>query len=371
MTIDLSSIRLGKEASRLSQLDLDLPPLERAKLVHYGSWWVLPWARIGRKRLVGVRMVPGVPFSESPVVRVTRHEVETVASRPRFFVPVLIYQDMILSAERWQAARKMSAATWSEFESLHRALGGDDLSSVRAVLEDEALQQSVAVAKGKAIADGFSRLDPSPETIAYRAYLVAATTAPPQAPLPLPEEIGSWRAAAASVALVANQNINLMRGREGTVTDRIYRSAWEMLLQPPGLDCFQSRVVTQVVSATGSSAKGLPMEAARILFEHEGDVPAEWLADPMWAVVRSLGKAQARYDAMAHFEAAKALTKSEQFERVFTALIGVEYWRYGLSKEPFPQVMEAARLLAEEQEWSEIAEAIGETIEVARRAVAQ
>lgn len=368
-SFDPSAFDLSGEAGGACNLDFELSADDRAKPMGYGTWWVLPFAKTTGRNLIGVRMVPGVRFADSPIVQLHGYEVETIASRPSSLVPVMFFYKMNSTKQDWEERRRLSDSDWAELEALHEALGGKDrLKALREVLDDDRLKQASAGRIGgrkdynAALAEIFPRLDPTPETAAYRAYVQEAVRRD-QAPTPFPE-VGCWRAALAAVAYVTNRIFEGKRIRE-----EVY-SAWELVRIPPGLDSFQYGIPAHIANPTGESAERLPMEAPQSLVEHEKDVFKEWIADPMWSVVEALAEQGPKYNGLAHLDAAEALRANGQYDRVFTALIGAEYWRAALfPRKPFAQVAQAAKLLAEEHRWEEIAEGIAGNIEAAKQYV--
>ena len=344
---------LGQEAQAACDLRFDLDEDHWLSIWEYGTWWVLPIARTFTDHIVGLRLTPNLPLHESPVVELFGHEALTVASRPAYLVPAMILRGALAGVDIWKAQADRSEEVWGDLEAMHGALGGDDgLSRVRALLGDKALREAACgIDTFRSVAgDLFSRADRAPETVAFRAYVQQATETHAAA-LPLPD-VGCWRAAAASVALLSNG----MAEWKGSRLDDQLAAAWEVCLQPPGLDSFQVGSPSHLIGPTSQSHETVA-NAARLLVANAARLPAGWISDSRWEATRALAEST-RYNGGPHMDAAGLLAAAGRSEQALTCLISSAYWMRVATSEPFEPLFQAARILAHESQWTEIADAL-------------
>jgi hypothetical protein len=359
-SFDPSAVDISDEAQQACDLRFDLDEDHWFSLVEFGTWWVLPIARTYSDQVIGIRLMPGRNLSESAVVKLVEHEAFTLASRPAYLVPRMLLAGALANTDRWNAKRDLRDTTWEELERLHQELtGSDQLASIRAVLNDETHRE----ASGRAFEDPdafaaqlpslLCAVDPAPETARFRDYVDRAVRLG-DAPLPVPD-VGCWTPAAAAVAFVAavgpRSNVQLQHQLE---------SAWLVVQQPPGLDSFQEGAPTHLAQPLGRSQNGVPRLAARLLATHENRLPSPWKSSSLWPAVRGVAGEGGDYDGVAHMNAAEALKAAGDRPAAFDALVAAAYWMRVANAEPFPPLLQAARILAHDSGWQPVAMALDE-----------
>lgn len=354
-SFDPSAFRLSSAAQRACDLILEVDDDQRGEAINFGTWWVVPIGRTLSDRIIGIRIVPGLPLSESPVVRLAEHEVETFASKPASLVPRALFPGSVLKPEYWDSRRDLPDGTWRELEALHAALGGaDQLSGIKSALHDASLREvcvnafSDAARFASSAFDIFQRIDSAPETQRYCEYARKAV-GDFDAPLPIPD-VGAWRAATTSLAFICNQG----EDESGQPNPRELQAAWEVARQPPALDSFQAFRPAFNPKPIGKSQQRLLLDASKVLAKRADEAPPEWKSDPWWDATIALTKGE--NGGTPHMDAAGILKKAGRREEAFTALTAAAFWFYVHIKRPFPQLLNAAFLLARESNWGEAAE---------------
>lgn len=351
---DLSKIRLSAETRALLPMSGGESAFEEQR--DFGTWWMVPFARIDGLDLLGLRAMPERPMAEWPVVRAKGPAAITVASRAAHVVPMLVARQMAGSPRRWTEAAELLDNEWEELCRAHRALGGtDELAALRALANDRALQTACASspssARQAAVASMMALLDPTPETRAFAAELAMGGGADLRSPGAI-ESFGVWRAAATSLSLVLSQTL---RDEPARVA-----AAWAMFAHPAGLDTVWNAPsdLWAAPDATGS-AQRLYL-AARLLRLSPALLPVEALTDPRWPAITNLSNAASAYsfDGVDFLEAAGGLDGRDgpgDAIAALHALTAVRFWGF-LSKLPaFDEVIAAARDLAERRGWTTLA----------------
>lgn len=354
MRFDLSKLRLSAETSALLPLRASEPAFEEQR--DFGTWWMVPFARIDGLDLLGLRAMPERPMSEWPVVRAKGLAAITVASRAAHAVPMLVARQMGLSPRRWTEAAELLDNEWEELCRAHRALGGtDELAALRALANDRALQTACAAnpssARQAAVASIMALLDPTPETRAFAEELARGGRADLRSPQAI-ESFGVWRAAATSLSLVLSQTLQDEPARVA--------AAWSLFAHPAGLDTVWNAPsdLWEVPDATGS-AQRLYL-AARLSRISPALLPVEALTDPRWPAILNLSNVANAYsfDGVDFLEAAAGLDVRDapgDALAALNALTAVRFWGF-LSKQPvLDEVIAAARELAERREWTVLA----------------
>jgi hypothetical protein len=360
---DRSTLGISSEAQRLCDLLLDVDGEYFSNQLDFGSWWVLPFARTDAGDLVGLRLLPDVPPSRCPVVKLVGAEAVTLASRPAHLVPIALIWRMFGHESGWAAVADLPEPAWRELAAFHRALGGaDDLRALRAVAADGTLRRYNAdllrhmQAWWRVEADVLARLDPAPETAVYRRYVQRAIVER-TAPLPLPDGGAAWRPGLAAVAFVTN------RGAAGN--DRGDRRGWEAaaaweMMAWPAVDAGRRHAV-QRVDTDGTRAAKNGREAAQALLRRGGGrstAAKSWKADPLWPAVVALAEQGESYDGAAHVRAAEELARSGQPERAYAALAAASFSAgAGAGIAPL-EPLERAAALAKSAGWKAIVAAV-------------
>jgi hypothetical protein len=359
-SIDPASVEpLSREVERLCPLVLETESTAREQQL-FGTWWMLPFARSWGGDLVGLRLLPGVPRAECPVVRAMGPGAVTVASRPACLVPTMVFAKMLEGTYDWLLASELLDGEWEELAGLHAALGGSDgLSALRAVVLDESLREACANPESEswndAATEGFVRLDPSPETAIYRRYLQRAV-ATGEAPAP-PPSAGCWNAALASLSFLVNR----AGSRDPAGRANELRAAWAVINQPSGIDTSWRERPSHACLLDPAAGARLVYSAARRLAERPAEIPMTWKYDPLWAVARALVDAgsPSRYDGTAHLQAAALLDDEVgDRERAFAALMSVGFWNYLALDRSLSPPREAARWMAERYGWKDLLESL-------------
>ncbi len=358
-SFDPSAFSLSQEARNACDLILDLDDDHWANVIDFGTWWILPFARTTTDQVIGIRLVPGTALSESPVVMLAEHEVETFVSKPAFLLTRLLFPGSVLKPESWDMRRDMSESAWRELEALHAALGGDDqLAAIKAVLHDTNLREVCVngftdpVRFAAALPDILPRLDSAAETLLYYDYAKKAV-ASFEAPLPLPD-VKCWQAAAAAIAFITNQG----EDDSGKPNALELPAAWEVFHQPPALDSFQAHRPSLNPRPVGKSQSRLSLDVAKVLATRQSEAPTDWKEHPLWQAALAIAADENGYSGKAHMDAVTELKKAGNLEEAFTALGASAYWFRVHIKKPFPQLLNAAWLLARESGWAETAEAL-------------
>jgi hypothetical protein len=153
--------------------------------------------------------------------------------------------------------------------------------------------------------------------------------------------------------------------RYGFSVDAQLEAAWSVIQQPPGLDSFQEGVPTHLAQPTGQSQEGIPRLAAEMLTAHASRCPAAWTSSPLWAPILAISERDGR-PGVAHIKAAQGLAASGDKVAAFTSLIAGAYWMRVATDEAFPQLLQAARMMAHQSGWVPVAQALDE---IARQAM--
>jgi hypothetical protein len=357
-SFDPDAFALSEEARLAASLVFEVDEDHWLSIARFGTWWVRPFARTMSDQLLGLRIIPEVPLSESPVVLLSQHEVETYVSKPAFLVPRLLFPGVVTASTYWDRRRDLSDSAWRELEALHAALGGQDrLEAIKQVLHNQEYRSTFVDAfKGGAsptqhLTEIRPLLDAAPETVRYWKYLHAAVE-DWDAPVPT-SELGCWQGAAASAAFVVHQP----DAGEAPSPCRL-ATAWQRCLQPPALDSFQSNRATFSPRPIGKSQDRLSLDVATTLVDQLRELPEEWTAHPLWPAILELGTRGRVYAGAAHLDAADALRRKGHPKAAFDALGATSYWLSVRAQEALPSVLEGALLLAEEHGWSDTVEAL-------------
>src|SRR4051812_3785488 len=124
-SFDPNAVKLSEEAELACGLQFDLDPGHHGVLlVGQGTWWVLPFARTLSDEMIGVRMLPGLPLSQSPVVFLNQGEAMTIASKPACLIGSSVLTSMMGGQDYWNQKGVIGTAVWDELIALHRGLGG-------------------------------------------------------------------------------------------------------------------------------------------------------------------------------------------------------------------------------------------------------
>lgn len=321
------------------------------RLLEHGLWWVLPFATDKSGAVYGVRLQPGVSATSSPVVAVRRDEAVTLAPRPALFLPALLVERWLERPTRkWENA--LTEAAWSELAALHASFGGTDtLHAARSVLEDDGLFRACHEGANRRIAraEARERADPSPEREIFDRYALEAVE-DDEARVP-PPDAGCWSAAMASLAFVTNRQERFRRMRG----DAERNAAWLMMQHPPGLDSARSSFPEDRMSREGGRSRVLTLAAAESLARGKAQAPSDWTGSAHWRAILALAEAGAPYDGSAHRTAATALALQHRHAEALTALVAASFWHAAVKRPAADTSAEAARELARDQGWHEIA----------------
>jgi hypothetical protein len=347
---------LKSGAAELCGMTAALPPEVNVATLSAGQWWVYPLAREGNDVIVGLRLTPGVPLGQSPVVVAQRALATTHASRPAYFVPVRVHRLIGSDPDHWNEIAATPAKKWKELVELHHSLGGDDdLDELRKVLKDKQLKARSTGSNFRATypvrLEIRARLDPTPETAAYTSYLAKAMSER-QAPAPAPEA-GCWNEALASLTLyVAQQQSDDDDPREAEEQ----WAARRRVSQLPGLDVHTSFVP----DLSEESAMRVATSAAKIVTKAKDKTGVDPRALPAIAKVASMKK----YDGSAHLTLAKTLELAADHAAAFTALMTAAFWQAQRKDTVDTAIHDQARKLARKAKWIDIADALDEMHEV-------
>lgn len=353
-TFDETSIELGEKARlACSQLRLSVTDDQWINLVGCGVWWVHPFGWFNRDELAALRFLPHTPIEESPVVLAKSFEVETLASSPRFFVSSLLAREAISTADRWRDLAALPDESWSELERLHVALGGRDLSLIKAMLADERLRTAVAELDAEAVAEVLVVGDSAPQSRAFFEYASVAKREH-AAPVPAVADFGCWSAAAAALSFVTNT----MKKWKGTKDAEALEAAWLCVNQPAALDSSYSSRPSQFAPPFGASPDGVPLQAAAFLVAHSGRISSERRSDPLWTAVEALASQRREYDIQAHLKAAEQFIAIGDAERAYNTLTSASYWTWANFQQPNLSLMTLCFELAASAGWTSTYEGI-------------
>ena len=351
-SFDPTTFDLDLEVGALCGLRLDLYDETNLEALSAGLWWVFPLGRSFASNLIGLRLRPGTPLGQSPVVITSAAEAVTLCARPAVLVPTQIFARMVIGEPRWSAVAGLSTAKWESAVALHRALGGeDDLSELRSVAADRSLATRVGNrddehGRLRALAEIYTRLDPAPETAVYWRYAAAVAVARTNATEP--PRAGCWNPALAALAFWASRGGSTEAARSVELD-----AAWEMMQYPPGLDT--SRDGTGV-TLTPSSYKSVDLliSAAKVVDERRHRA---WAADPRLPAVQALAGINPP-DGTAYLEAARALAHDGDAAGAFDALTAAAYWSYRADGTALPAALDAAIDVARHSGAADIADAL-------------
>lgn len=333
----------------------DLPPEVTVATLAAGQWWVYPLAWSVDSIFIGLRLTPGVPLKQSPVVEAQRSLASTIASRPEFLVPVLVHKQASSGGARWDGIAATSAKKWKELVALHHSLGGDDeLEELRKVLKDKRLQAQHADpdfrTSHRAGLETQARLDRTPETAAYTSYVAKVTSKPHSArtaPSPAPEA-GCWNEALASLILEVAQHPDHRKSRR---QDELW-AAERIVRELPGLDArnafFEETATTMAITA------------AKVVTKAKDKASIDPRALPAIVQVATTKK----YDGSAHLALAKTFEASKDYTEAFVALMTAAFWQAQRKRTVDTSIHGRARKLARKAKWIEIADALDEMHEV-------
>jgi hypothetical protein len=347
---------LKPAAEALSGLKADIPSDVNVATLSAGQWWVYPLARSFQENFVGLRLTPGVPLKQSPVVVAQRAVAITLASRPAHLVPVQMHRLVWASEARWDQLAATPANQWKELVALHRSLGGDDdLDELRKVLQDKRLKAQHFVKGFRAVypvrLETQARLDPTPETAAYARY-VAKVVTEQTAPVPAPEA-GCWNEALATIVLT------VAKDESADDEPRDAEEQWaarKIVGQLPGLDAR----TTVVPELSEDEAKRIASSAAKTVTKAKDKTGVDPRALPAIAKVATTKK----YDGSAHVTLAKTLELAADYDAAFTALMTAAFWQAQHKDEVDTAIHDRARKLARKAKWIDIADALDEMHDV-------
>ncbi|MDZ8065577.1 MAG: hypothetical protein RMY64_08040 [Nostoc sp. DedQUE08] len=356
-SFDPSTFNLSESTRKATKIDFNIQPEQRISLVNQGTWSVLPFARVlpftdtFGKEIVGIRLLPGKVLAQSPVVVCSQNQIVTVSTSLSTALPMLIYRYKLYKLRRGkESLRELWPEVKDELIELHVAMGGEDhLEGLESVIFDDKLypQSDNAAVVQEAACESLERLDSNPQHLLYRKYLHQAITKQVVA-IPLPDRLGTWRNAAAVVALqISNQLKKNIEEQQ--------LAAWEVAKLPASIDTSTSRTIEHIFKL-GGNADLRVAKAAQILVKQQDSVLQEWKRDPIWTATITLANEGKTYNGLAHVEAAKNLDESGEPARAFDALISAAFWSYNFQGEALISVVDAARYLATQHEWEEISE---------------
>ena len=336
-SFDPKTFAIDPDLSALLDLRLDLYDETNLEALNAGLWWVYPIGRNYASHLIGLRLSPGTPLAQSPVVIAKGGAVVTLCSRPAALVPALLFVKMASGVEQWNEVRSLSAPEWEAAVALHRALGGEgDLQDVKALAADRSLAAhfddgSAYADNMRARAAGFARLDAQPQTAAYYAY--AAEAAVEKTTAKAMPDVGPWGAAVAALAFVAARH---ERAPEGA-RELELAAARQLQQEPPALDTSR-RTAGLTMSPSIHLSKELGISAAKVVVKRQHP---EWASDPRMPAITALATTDG-YDGTAHLEAAAKLAAAGDAGGAFTALTAAAYWSFHAEGKAKPEALERA-----------------------------
>lgn len=325
-----------------------------------GTWWHVAFGRATDGRVLALRAQPGRDWSEWPVVVLNGPHAVTLVGDRSAALPMWLYMNRLrFAAEVWDGVRKAWPRVGVGLAELQQAIGGagEPLPAFERLLFDDA-RRDVAARTPERPRDGWAAdsamqriVDPSPPTLAHLDYLDAVLVRRDRkAP---PPETGVWTAATSAVACAAGKIVKVpdlgerarARWREPESLDNVFGPApnyfiWpppKPLSRPPGLD------VAEILVQAGT-----------------GD-------DPLLAAAAAVHQAGARYDGLAHVEAAAALDEAGRADDAWNALQSAAWWSYVRFEAAIPAILDAARAMAERHGWAEIEGHLERMIEVRER----
>lgn len=353
---DPTTLEIDPKIGALCDFRVDLYDETNLQALQAGLWWVYPLGRTYASHLIGLRLRPGTPLAQSPVVVTSGAEAVTLSSRPAAFVAARIFAQMVGGEPRWSEVAQMPAATRASAIELHHALGGeDDLQTLRSVATDRVLAASFCDRDEHpgwysrwvgALAEAHTRLDPIPETTAYYRY--AAAVAAAHSTATPPPEAGCWNPTLAALAFCASRR----DGAHEAARELKLEAAWQMGHHPPALDT--SRIGTAMTIEPGSDLSvELGVDAAAVVLNR----PRPAWADSPWLPAIQAATAE-DYDGTAHIDAAQALAHAGDAAGAFDALTAAAFWSYHASGVARPDALDAAILVARQARSHDIADAL-------------
>ncbi|NJM90926.1 MAG: hypothetical protein HC863_01185, partial [Myxococcales bacterium] len=320
----------------------------------FGTWWMAPFARAAGMDLLGFRLLPRTRLTACPIVWASGPATVTLATQVERLVPVIIFAQMLATPRRWTDAAELLDNEWEELIAAHRLFGGrDDLSAVRQIAADAALQRACAqpgIARDLAAADILERLDASPHNTTFRDAVRAQTQRQPAGER---RDAGCWSAALDALAFDPDEN-----GAEGASSSlEGLASAWRLFQHPAGLDVAWSAPTSPWPAPVTTRAAGLLYRAAQRLVANQHAAPEIWRSDPLWPAIAALAAAPGPFDfhGVPFLEAAASLDAQGQPERALDAITAVEFWNSFTEAEPMDEALEAAHALAQRQRWAHLA----------------
>lgn len=339
--VTLRTLRILRCSARLSSSQLTF-------LARTGAYWVLPILERPGSEVLALRLQPGVPLPQSPLLLLSGSGAVTLSATASDLVPAVLAWDAVSDSEAWAALQTLEASEWDQLTALHALCGGaSDLTVLQKLIHQSALQQLVhgqdEAEKERAVCDFLVQSLPQPTHQRYRQYLRSLRDGI-GAVMPLPEA-GAFDAAVAARAFL---HASLHGDREAVIA-----AGCAVFSYPPTLDTAVREGSGQVCVPDAFSGDLLCYQAAQALKDLADEVPASFRHSAVWPAVMALasGDLLADCDGQPFRQAASQLAQQGSPEAAYTCLLWSAACSYSSSGRTDTETLHHAVELAEAAHW--------------------
>lgn len=338
------TLKLLRCSARLSSTQLTF-------LARVGSYWVRPILERPGSQVLALRLQPGVPLSNSPLLLLAGRAAVTLSTDARDLVPAVLAWDAASDQAAWAALGELSAPDWDKLEALHSLCGGEsDLAVLRQLIHQDSLQQLVhgqdEAAQQRAVYEFLTQSLPEPNHQVYRQYLHRLRDGSGDA-LPIPQAGAFSAAVAARAFLHAYQ-----RGDR----QALIAAGCAVFSHPPALDTAVRERSGQVCVPDALSGDRLCHLAAQALKDLAEEVPASFRHSALWPAVTELGCGDllADCDGQRFRHAAQQLATQGNAEAAYTCLLWSAACSYASSGRTDTATLQTAVEVAEAARWTSL-----------------
>ena len=336
------TLKLLRCSARLSSTQLTF-------LARVGAYWVRPILERPGSQVLALRLQPGVPLRNSPLLLLSGRGAVTLSTDARDLVPAVLAWDAASDQAAWAALGELSAPDWDKLAALHSLCGGEsELAVLRQLIQKDSqlVHGQDEAAKERAVCEFLTQSLPQPDHQVYRQYLDRLRYGSGEA-LPLPQAGAFSAAVAARAFLHAYQQGD----REAMIA-----AGCAVFSHPPALDTAVRERSGQVCVPDALSGDRLGCLAAQVLKDLKEEVPASFHHSALWPAVAELGCGDllADCDGQRFRQAAQQLATQGSAEQAYTCLLWSAACSYASSGRTDTTTLQAAVELAEAARWTSL-----------------
>lgn len=337
---------------------------ENAQLIQNGFWHVRFFARSrvwadDNSLALGVRILPNVGVSDSPVVAVSRYGATTIAPQLKNLIPNwLLY--LQIESGNWEFLREEWSRVKLELQEVHLALGGepDLFDRFEAFLTDVNNFKSKGYLAQDSRAYEFLKVDQSIETLNFRKFAQNLIDDPTILP-DFSDNFGAWSEYAKYLMAARAWKLHTQGLR--TFADSV-EGMWLGFNKPAPFDSKASVAKPASQFALTRVPEGALHTLAQTITQfdsNESRLPQSIQNDPLLLTARALASSDfaSGYQGVEHMEAAAKLDIDfNDGKRSYEALISASFWSAMNLGFPFKESYQAGLHLAAKYGWDEMLE---------------